>query len=177
MARATKAKSSKRSKAASGYIAATDRPTEIGDLATFAAIREMHDRLAENGTDIQSPERSSRLSLAAASVAHEAAADADAGWVTFARGELGQRDYPGPRHNPRVVEYLNTTGLQTNADETSWCSAFVNWCMLQARYRGTNNAAARSWLAYGQALSSPRPGCVVILWRESELASRICTGR
>jgi uncharacterized protein (TIGR02594 family) len=65
------------------------------------------------------------------------------------------------------LEYLKTTGQQTNADETSWCSAFVNWCMRQAGKPGTNNAAARSWLSYGQALGNPRPGCIVVLWRES----------
>lgn len=92
----------------------------------------------------------------------------NAPWVAIARGELGQRDYPGPTHNnPRILEYLRTTGQQTNADETSWCSAFVNWCMKQSGRSGTNNAAARSWLTYGQALASPIPGTIVVLWRES----------
>jgi uncharacterized protein (TIGR02594 family) len=165
MARASKARSTKPKAAArtSGLLAGAEFAGN-GEVETFAAIREMHDRLAEDAFDLQTPERP-RLSLAAATP-HEAA-DTDAPWVRFARGELGQRDYPGPRYNPRVVEYLNTTGLQGNSDETSWCSAFVNWCMLQARQRGTNNAAARSWLSYGQALSSPRPGCVVVLWRQS----------
>jgi uncharacterized protein (TIGR02594 family) len=166
MARATKAKTSKRPQRASGYVATAELPT-VGDIETFTAIREMHDRLDENGAEITAPERSHRLSVAAASVAKDAAADSDAPWISFARGELGQRDYPGPLYNPRVLEYLNTTGQQGNSDETSWCSAFVNWCMTQAGKRGTNNAAARSWLGFGQALSSPRPGCVVILWRES----------
>jgi uncharacterized protein (TIGR02594 family) len=167
MARTSKAKSSNPKPAArpSGLLAAAELGG-VGDLETFAAIREMHDRLAEDAIDLQTPERP-RLSLAAAAAPHETAADTEAPWIGFARGELGQRDYPGPRYNPRVVEYLNTTGLQGNSDETSWCSAFVNWCMLQARQRGTNNAAARSWLGYGQALGSPRPGCIVVLWRQS----------
>ena len=88
-------------------------------------------------------------------------------WIVVARGELGVRDYPGPAYHPRIVEYLATTGNQQNSDETSWCSAFVNWCMIRANYRGTNNAAARSWLNWGQRLQAPRPGCVVVLWRES----------
>jgi uncharacterized protein (TIGR02594 family) len=88
-------------------------------------------------------------------------------WVNVAHGELGQRDYPGPQYNPRVVEYLATTDQAVNDDETSWCSAFVNWCMIRSGQPGTNNAAARSWLTYGQALSAPRPGCIVVLWRES----------
>lgn len=88
-------------------------------------------------------------------------------WVKAAKGELGQRDYPGPDYNPRVVEYLRTTGHQANDDETSWCSAFANWCMKQSGRAGTNDAGARSWLNYGQGLSEPRPGCIVVMWRES----------
>jgi len=88
-------------------------------------------------------------------------------WVPIATAENGVRDYPGPQYHPRVVEYLNTTGWQANEDETSWCSAFVNWCMLKAGFPGTNNAAARSWLSYGRQLNVPRPGCIVVLWRES----------
>lgn len=165
MARSSKTKSSKRKKAkpTRGLLAAAN-VSGIGDFETFTLIREMNDRLAERRADRRAS-KGARPSMAATSARAEAAADAP--WVAIAHGELGQRDYPGPRYNPRVVEYLNTTGLQGNKDETSWCSAFVNWCMVQARQRGTNNAAARSWLAYGQALSSPRPGCVVILWRDS----------
>jgi uncharacterized protein (TIGR02594 family) len=138
----------------------------VGDLKTFEAVRDMYDRLAESGRGAKAATRSrSRPSMAAAPGLLRAAPESP--WVAIARGELGQRDYPGPRHNPRVIEYLNTTGYQANNDETSWCSAFVNWCMLKARQRGTNNAAARSWLTYGQALGSPRPGCIVVLWRES----------
>ncbi|WP_354106423.1 TIGR02594 family protein [Bradyrhizobium sp. LB14.3] len=88
-------------------------------------------------------------------------------WVDTAMAELGVRDYPGPRYNPRVVEYLATTGYEDNDDETSWCSAFVNWTLAQNAIRGTNSAAARSWLNFGQRLVEPRPGCIVILWRES----------
>ena len=165
MARSRKGKSpkSKSSPRPTGILAASDL-AGAGDLETFIGIREMNDRLAEESGNGLGGERS-RLSIAAASGPHESVSDAP--WVAFARGELGQRDYPGPRYNPRVVEYLETTGLQVNDDETSWCSAFVNWCMVRARKRGTNNAAARSWLGYGQALGSPRPGCIVVLWRQS----------
>ena len=164
MARSTKAKSSKprQAKRSSGLLAAAN-VAGIGDFETFSLIREMHDRLAQAG-DTQVTKRAHP---SAAAVAALPGADAQSPWAAIARGELGQRDYPGPRYKPRVVEYLNTTGLQANDDETSWCSAFVNWCMLQARQRGTNNAAAKSWLTYGQALSNPKPGCIVVLWRDS----------
>jgi len=86
--------------------------------------------------------------------------------MDIARAEIGVRDIPGPKYNPRVEEYLNSTGLDTNSDETSWCSAFVNWCVTKAGLAGTNNATARSWLKWGRPLVDPVPGCVVVLWRE-----------
>ena len=104
---------------------------------------------------------------AAAALDDNAAASMRPPWIDAARGEMGVRDIPGPKYNPRVVQYLNTTGHEENDDETSWCSAFVNWCMIQAGLTGTNNAAARSWLDYGRALDAARPGCIVVLWRQS----------
>jgi uncharacterized protein (TIGR02594 family) len=86
-------------------------------------------------------------------------------WMPIAKGEIGVRDIPGPSYNPRVLEYLDTTHLEANDDETSWCSAFVNWCFEQAGIPGTDNAAARSWLKFGSELPEPRPGCIVVLWR------------
>ena len=91
--RSTNARSTKPKSRASSLLAAAD-PAGAGDFETFAAIREMHDRLAEDGGEGQATARS-RLSIAAASGPHEAAAS-DAPWITFARSELGQRDYPGP---------------------------------------------------------------------------------
>ena len=161
--RSSKPKQGQRAKPSRGAIAAANVGA-VGDAATFNLIREMYDQLAESRGDTQAAKRS-RNSIAPALASGDTGPDST--WITLARGELGQRDYPGPRHNPRVIEYLNTTSFQANDDETSWCSAFVNWCMLGARLRGTNNAAARSWLTFGQALSNPRPGCIVILWRES----------
>jgi len=161
---ARKAKSSRRkSEVRTGANVAAANFGGVGNLKTFDAIRAMYDRLAESrgGT------KGAKLARGRMAGAAPLRAAADAPWIAVARGELGQRDYPGPRHNPRVIEYLNTTGFQANNDETSWCSAFVNWCISKAGLRGTNNAAARSWLTYGQALSSPRPGCIVILWRGS----------
>ncbi|MDB5651379.1 MAG: hypothetical protein JWL62_2899 [Hyphomicrobiales bacterium] len=86
-------------------------------------------------------------------------------WLGIAKRELGVRDTPGPSYHPRVLEYLHTTHMDANDDETSWSSAFVNWCLMQAGFSGTGNAVARSWLTFGSPLPEPRPGCIVVLWR------------
>lgn len=92
-------------------------------------------------------------------------------WMVVARKEKGTKEYSGEADNPDVVKYLKSVDtLSVSAqrnDETPWCSAFVNWCMEEVGVKGTENAAARSWLEWGHELTAPEEGCVVVLWRES----------
>jgi len=64
-------------------------------------------------------------------------------WLVIARGEIGQKEIKGGKHNPRILEYHATTTRKATTDEVSWCSSFVNWCMTQAGYEGTNSAWAK----------------------------------
>ena len=50
---------------------------------------------------------------------------------------------------------------------TGNCSAFMNWVMMKAGLPYTKNAAARSWLSWGEPIHDPVPGCVVVFWRDS----------
>ncbi|NNG01109.1 MAG: TIGR02594 family protein [Desulfobacteraceae bacterium] len=92
-------------------------------------------------------------------------------WMDIARKEMGTKEYLGDADNPEVLKYLKSVdtlsiSAQRN-DETAWCSSFVNWCMEAAGIRGTENAAARSWLQWGREIDMPEIGCVVVLWRGS----------
>ena len=93
-------------------------------------------------------------------------------WMAMAEQEKGVSEVPGSGNNPRVLEYLqSTTNLNqsaTSRDETPWCSAFVNWCLALAGYERTQNALARSWLTWGQAITTPRRGCIVVFQREKK---------
>lgn len=86
-------------------------------------------------------------------------------WMTFARAEIGVKEYPSERHNLRILEYHKATSLRATSDETPWCSAFVNWCLQQAGILGTNSAAAKSFLKWGREIKDPVPGCIVVLKR------------
>lgn len=88
-------------------------------------------------------------------------------WYLIARNELeaGVEEVAGALHNPRIVEYHQTTTLAATDDETSWCSSFVNWCVENSGRTGTKSAAARSWLNWGLSLTKPRLGCIVVLKR------------
>jgi uncharacterized protein (TIGR02594 family) len=88
-------------------------------------------------------------------------------WMKIALHELGQHERAGKRHNnPRIMSYLRVVGF-SSWDETPWCSAFANWCMLRAGLPGSGRATARSWLGWGMGLgvTGPRFGCVTVLRR------------
>src|SRR5215813_10004556 len=89
-------------------------------------------------------------------------------WMPIAHQEIGVKEYAGAADNPRIVEYLSSTNLgsdERSNDETPWCSAFVNWCVEKAGYEGTDSAWAKSWLAWGTELKSPRRGCICVFTR------------
>ena len=88
-------------------------------------------------------------------------------WYNIAKRELGVSEISGPKHNPRILEYLETVSNEFKADEIAWCSAFVNFCIKKGRATGTNKANARSWLTWGRMTRNPGLGDVVIFWRDS----------
>jgi uncharacterized protein (TIGR02594 family) len=90
-------------------------------------------------------------------------------WLKIAFQEIGVKEYSGAADNPRVVAYLSSTSLGKNDrsnDETYWCSAFVNWCVEQAGFEGTDSAWAKSWLNWGKKLDKAKEGCIAILTRD-----------
>jgi len=83
-------------------------------------------------------------------------------WMLHAESEIGQHEVKGGE-NPFIIECHATCTLKATEDETPWCSAFVNWCLSQAGIHGTNSAAAKSWLTWGDKLEAPRHGCIVVI--------------
>lgn len=69
--------------------------------------------------------------------------------------------------NPRIVQYHSCTSLKAQDDSVPWCSSFVNWCCDQAGVEGTNSAAAKSWLNWGEPVDKPNIGDLAILQRGS----------
>ncbi len=86
-------------------------------------------------------------------------------WYRVALLEEGVSEVRGDRHNPRVIEYHQSTSLRATEDEVPWCSSFANWCMEQAGLEGTDSAAARSWLNWGKEIATPQLGCVTVFSR------------
>ena len=87
--------------------------------------------------------------------------------------ELGTAEIYGDAHNDRIIEYHQTTSLKATSDEVPWCASFVNWCLREAGFTGTNSARARSFLNYGEpvALNDIRAGDIVVFSSRTNGAS------
>lgn len=87
----------------------------------------------------------------------------------FALSQFGIKEIYGKQDNPEVLKYFDEIGFDGSKlkDETSWCSAFVNWCCMKAGFQITGKLNARSWLDIGVKTEEPNIGDIAIFWRES----------
>lgn len=86
----------------------------------------------------------------------------------IALSQAGIKEIVGSQHNPEVMKYFQETGHEwVKDDETAWCSAFANWVCKEAGKPRSGKLNARSWLKIGEKVTDPKPGDLVILWRES----------
>jgi uncharacterized protein (TIGR02594 family) len=91
-----------------------------------------------------------------------------ASWMSIAQSQLKTRENSAPGvHNQKIIAYHQTTTLRATADEIAWCSSFVNWVIIQSGRKGTNSAAAKSWLAWGSPLATPQVGAVTVIKKKS----------
>ncbi|WP_167737456.1 TIGR02594 family protein [Sphingomonas parva] len=101
----------------------------------------------------------------------ELSAAAKARWLAIALAEEQAQVREG--HAPgteRILAYLATCGDledgEGERDDTPWCSAFLNWCVMQAGFAGTDSGWATSWARWGREDPQPGPGTIVV-WRRS----------
>lgn len=82
--------------------------------------------------------------------------------------EYGTKAIAGAMHSPEVLKFFADIGAPwVKDDETAWCAAFVNWCLMQAKLKFSSKLNARSFLTYGTATTTPKLGDIVVLWRIS----------
>ncbi len=88
--------------------------------------------------------------------------------LLIAISQFGTKGVLGSSHNPQILKYFRDIGHEwVQDDETAWCAAFVNWCLLRAAQPHTGKLNARSFLKYGQETTKPKLGDIVVLWRIS----------
>ena len=81
-------------------------------------------------------------------------------WMAIANREIGVAEYPNGS-NPRILQYLASVGLGGKSDETSWCGAFVNWCLRSSGYPSANTGLAAAWGSWGRAVQ-PVYGAITV---------------
>lgn len=97
-------------------------------------------------------------------------------WMDIAKAEIGVKE-KNPGSNPRIIEYHSVTTLHATDDNTPWCSSFVSWCLQKAGYSHTKNAWAQSYGLYGEKLSGPKIGCIVVFrWSSTSGHVGFCVG-
>ncbi len=90
-------------------------------------------------------------------------------FLEVAFSQYGITEVAGNKDNPEVLKYFDEIGFNGSAlkDETSWCSAFVNFCAKKAGLPFSGELTARSWLGVGQKVDIPTLGDIVVFWREN----------
>lgn len=87
-------------------------------------------------------------------------------WLREARKYLGLRELSGARHEKEILKFFTDAGHpEIRNDETAWCAAFINAVLKRTGYKGTQRLDARSFQNFGQKLSEPRIGCIVVFKR------------
>jgi len=92
-------------------------------------------------------------------------------WIRAAVGEIGVKEIKGPKHNKRIIEYMNATkwGKWVRDDETAWCAGFVGWAMVEAGYIDDipdYSLGAKSWLRFGVSAHKPVFGAIAVKSRK-----------
>jgi uncharacterized protein (TIGR02594 family) len=90
----------------------------------------------------------------------------------IAREHFGLREIRGNGHEPKILEFFNAVGHSwVKDDETAWCAAFVGACLEAAGIVSSRRLNARSYLEWGDPVSSPKEGDIVVFWRGSPKAA------
>jgi flagellar protein FlgJ len=91
-------------------------------------------------------------------------------WMKVAEEEFKAKvkRVPGKAANPHIIDYFKETSLNkkdAGTDETAWCAAFCNWCLVKAGYKGTHDALATSFRHWGRATRGNKPalGAVALI--------------
>ncbi len=80
----------------------------------------------------------------------------------------GMKEIAGNKHNPEILAMFAEIGFDyVKDDETSWCSASLNYFCKKLGYERSGALDARSWLKMPIKILKPSLGDIVVFWRES----------
>lgn len=86
--------------------------------------------------------------------------------IDIAKSLIGISEIKGAKHHPEILQFwrdIKRGGIKD--DETPWCAAFVGACLERAGIKSSRFESAKSYLEWGEKLSAPAAGCVVVFTR------------
>ena len=91
-------------------------------------------------------------------------------WLQVARAHVGVKEVPGPKSNPKILDWARKVGRKAGIaytdDSIPWCGLFMAYVMQAAGFTPPNIAVrARAWAAWGQPCE-PQLGAVLIFGRK-----------
>lgn len=85
---------------------------------------------------------------------------ANADILSVATQEIGRGEQGGNNKGKYVREYLN------GKEGLPWCAGFVSYCCKKAGLNVPYLLGAKSFLKYGQGVSDPKPGDIIVFSRQ-----------
>lgn len=88
-------------------------------------------------------------------------------WLAEARKHIGLQEIKGTKHHPEIVQFwkdIKRGGIKD--DETPWCAAFVGAILERSGIKSSRFESAKSYLQWGDLLTQPVVGCVVVFTRD-----------
>jgi uncharacterized protein (TIGR02594 family) len=80
----------------------------------------------------------------------------------------GIKEIVGDEDNPTILAMFAAIGFDwVKDDETSWCSAALNYICFKLGYERSGKLDARSWLKMPIIVLKPSLGDIVVLWRDT----------
>jgi len=87
-------------------------------------------------------------------------------WVDEARKQIGVREIKGQKTSVKIANWLLSLRAWWKDDETPWCGVFVAHCIKTAGLAIPKNwFRAKEWLNWGQVITQPTYGAVVVFDR------------
>ena len=89
-------------------------------------------------------------------------------WLKIAETYTGLAEIRGPKHNSKIVGWLDKLGAWWRDDETPWCGVFVAHCVQDVGLPYPSMyMRAKAWVDYGSLLRRDRlaPGAILVFDR------------
>jgi hypothetical protein len=86
-------------------------------------------------------------------------------WLPIAYNEIWNQSDLEHSFYQNAEKYLSSTNPRevVSQDIVNFgSSAFVNWCLEEAGYEGTDSAKSESWIHWGRTITVPCTGCIVL---------------